>query len=947
MTPERHQLVCELLSQALDLEPGQRDAFLDRVGSSDHALRSELESLLSSSDKMRSDFLRLSTVRLIAPGTKWGDCEIESLIDSGGMGDVYRARDLQLPRDVAVKVISSYLLADQKQVRRFEQEAQAIAALNHPSILTIYRAGNQEGVPYLVSELLEGETLRKRLARGRIAPPLAVDLAVQIASGLAAAHDKGIIHRDLKPENLYITKDGRAKILDFGLAKLTQELKGLPPGGNGLGEGMMLYSEPGVIMGTVGYMSPEQARGQPVDARSDIFCFGAVLYEMITGKPAFQRQTKADSISSILSQQPPAISRTVKQVSPALQRVIARCLEKQAELRYQQTSELVQALKSLPKGRTINPPKAATIALMTMTVLAVLGVIYGAPVITRIRGLLIKDSQPEVVERNLTANQADNPVRAAAITRDGNYVAYIDNSDKVNLLQVSSGDARPLALDSSYTPLQWFPDGVHLLVAQKGGQPGLWKFSTWDSSLHKLSDSPVTVAAISPDGSSIALVKTDNVSEIWTMGAGGEEPHKTATFDAKDELSGLAWSPNGRRLGYVRARGTYDKHDTAVGTCDLSGGDRVEILSEPRLMGRDGVKGIAWLADGRIVYSISTRLDEYNLFAIETGNDGRTASGKPQPITSWKDFVASSFQVTADGRHLIVLKSHSEDAVFTGSLAQGAHDFAPKRLTADHWRNFGTAWMPDSKSILLYSQRNGSYAIRKQKIDGSSPETLVDGPENYRYPVSSSTGILLYTAFSSTNGIADPKSWRLMSTPLSGGPRTLLLQGRYGYECGSAPSSPCVMSDSQSDGQLIFDILDPARGKGDEIARLQDYQSQIAHWNLSPRGTEAVVADTAQHTLRVLNLKDHKVTTWPVHILKTESVSSVGWAADAKQLLAILYSESTVKLVYLDAGGETTNLYEIPAERAFLTFPIGSPDGRYLAFSQRSYISDLVLLEKF
>ena len=945
MTPERHQQICELLYQALDLESGQRDAFLDRVGSSDHGLRRELESLLSSSDKIRSDFLRLSTVRLIAPGTRWGDCEIESLIDSGGMGDVYRARDLQLPRDVAVKVISSYLLSDQQQVRRFEQEAQAAAALNHPSILTIHRAGNEEGVPYLVSELLEGETLRKRLARGRIPPPLAVDLAIQIASGLAAAHEKGIIHRDLKPENLYITKDGRAKILDFGLAKLTQELKGLPPGGEGLGEDLVLRSEPGVIMGTVGYMSPEQARGHPVDARSDIFCFGAVLYEMITGKPAFQRQTKADSISSILSHQPPPISRTVKQVSPALQRVITRCLEKKPELRYQQTSELVQALKSLPKETGIHLPIAATIALVM--VLTVLGVIYRAPPINWLESLFIKVPPSEVVERNLTANQADNPVRAAAITRDGNYVAYIDNSEKVNLLQVSSGDARPLALDSSYTPLQWFPDGVHLLVAHKEGQPGLWKFSTWDSSLRKLSDGPAAVAAISPDGSSIALVKSDKLNEIWTMGAGGEEPHKAATFEPNDELWGLAWSPNGRRLGYVRARGTYEKHDTGIGTCDLTGGDRVEILSDPRLMGRDGVKGIAWLADGRIVYSISTRLDEYNIFAIETGSDGRTARGKPQSITSWKDFVASAFQVTADGRHMIVLKSHSEDAVFIGSLAQGVHGFAPKRLTADNWRNYGTAWMPDSKSILLYSQRNGRYAIRKQQIDGSSPETLVDGPENYRYPVSSSTGILLYTAFASTNGIVDPRSWRLMSTSLSGGPRTLLLQGRYGYECGYAPSSPCVMSDLQPNGQLIFYRLDPARGKGDEIARLENYQAQIAHWNLSPQGTEVVIADPTQETLRVLNLKDRTVTTWPVHILKTERVSSAGWAADARQLLAILYSESTVKLVYLNASGETTNLYEVPPERAFLTFPISSPDGRFLAFSQRSYISDLVLLEKF
>lgn len=944
MTPERHQLVCELLYQALELEPGQRDVFLDRVGSSDDGLRCELESLLSSSDKMRSDFLKLSTIRLIAPGTKWGDCQIDSLIDSGGMGDVYRARDLQLPRDVAVKVISSYLLSDQKQVRRFEQEAQAAAALNHPSILIIYRAGIQEGVPYLVSELLEGETLRKRIGRGPIPPPLAVDLATQIASGLAAAHEKGIIHRDVKPENLYLTRDGRAKILDFGLAKLTQELKGLSPGGNGLGEDLVLHSEPDVIMGTRGYMSPEQARGQPVDARSDIFCFGAVLYEMITGKPAFHRQTKADSISSILNQQPPAISRTVKHVSPALQRVISRCLEKQPELRYQQTSELVEALKSLPKGPYVSLPKAAAIAVVL--VLAALAVIYRAPLMKWINGLF-GTPPPELVERNLTANQADNPVLAAAITRDGNYVAYIDNSDKVNLLQVSSGDSHPLSLSSSYEPLQWFPDGVHLLVSHRGGGPGLWKFSTWDSSLRKLSDSAVYATAISPDGSSIAFVKGDDSSEIWTMGAGGEEPHKVAGFDKKDALWGVAWSPNGRRLGYVRARGTYYKHDTGIETCDLSGDDRVEILSEPKLMGRDGVKGITWLADGRIVYSISTRLDDYNLFAIATGDDGRTVAGKPQLITNWKDFAAFSFQVTADGKHMIVLKSHSDDAVFIGSLAQGAHDFVPRRLTADNWRNVGTAWTADSKSVLLFSQRNGSYAIRKQQVDGSSPETLVDGPENYRNPVSSSTGFLLYSAFASTNGVVDPKSWRLMSTPLSGGPRVLLLQGRYSYECGHAPGSPCVMAELQPDNQLVFYNLDPAKGKGAEIARFQDYKSQGEHWSLSPQGTQVVVAGPSPQMIRVLNVEDRKATTWPVHIPETEWVKSVGWSADARQLLAILASDSTFKLVNLDASGRCTVLYQVPTDRGWLNGPIASPDGRFLAFTQRSYMSDLVLLENF
>lgn len=282
-----------------------------------------------------------------------------------------------------------------------------------------------------------------------------------------------------------------------------------------------------------------------------------------------------------------------------------------------------------------------------------------------------------------------------------------------------------------------------------------------------------------------------------------------------------------------------------------------------------------------------------------------------------------------------------------GARAQGAHDLTPKRLTADNWRNVATAWTADSKSVLLYSQRNGRYAIRQQQIDGSSPETLVDGAENYRDPVASSTGSLFYTAFSSTNGIVDPKSWRLMSTLLSGGPRTLLLQGRYSYACGYAPSSPCVIADLQPHGQLVFYRLDATKGKGDEIGRIQNYKSQNAHWNISFRGNQVVVADPDQNAVRVLSLEDHKVTSWPVHILPTETVGSVGWVADSTQLLAILHSQSTIKLVYLDADGRVTNLYNVPAKRGWLTCPIPSPDGRFLAFTQRSYMSDLVLLEGF
>jgi eukaryotic-like serine/threonine-protein kinase len=730
MTPERHQQICDLLYQVMELQPEQRDSFLEQACQTDHDLRREVDVLLSGNDEVRSSFLRLSTVRLLGPGTRVGDFEIESLIGSGGMGEVYRARDLQLPREVAIKVISSYLAADEKQLRRFEQEAHAAAATNHPNILTIFHLGNHEGVPYLVSELLEGETLRDKLRRGRILLPQAIDLAIQIARGLAAAHEKGIVHRDLKPENLFITKHGQVKILDFGLAKLTQSL-GPAPNPDGQPQESLLRTEPGIIMGTAGYMSPEQARGQPTDARSDIFSFGAVLYEMIAGKPAFQRATKADSISSVLNQQPPALAKTVRNVPGALQRLIDRCLEKEPARRFQDASELVTALQTLPTTSPFPVAKALT-SVCILILLVAAGYHFRNQILDLIHNAFQKKDQPRppenIVERNLTANPADDPVREAAISRDAKYVAYTDNSKTVNLLLVDSGDVRPLSLESSYRPDDWFPDGLHLLVS-KHGQPGFWKFSTWDSSLRKIFDGEsLNPPVISPDGSAIAFVSGTRPNEIWSMGAEGEAPHKVLALDPEDTVRDLAWSPDGKRLAYLRLRGTYDHHESVIETCDLNGGNRSVILSEPKLLGREGImQGLAWLPDGRIVYSISTRLDEYNLWSVLVGADGRPVAGSPKPITQWQDFAAARFQSASDGKQLVVLKQHSDDSVNIGTLSEKSRAFNPMRLTRDNWRNVGAAWTPDSKSILLFSQRNGSYTIRKQSLDGSTAQTLVNG----------------------------------------------------------------------------------------------------------------------------------------------------------------------------------------------------------------------------
>src|SRR5215510_8283405 len=266
-------------------------------------------------------------------------------IGEGGMGEVYRARDTQLGRDVAIKVLPAAFASDPDRLRRFEQEAQAAGALNHPNILVVFHVGTHDGTPYVVTELLEGQTLRTRLDNGPISQRKALDYAVQIAHGLAAAHEKGIVHRDLKPDNLFLTNDDRVKILDFGLAKLAQ------PTNDDIAQTDIatrrVHTDPGTVMGTAGYMSPEQVRARAVDHRSDIFSFGAVLYEMLTGKRAFRGESAVETLNAILKEEPPELSTTSPNITPSLERVVWHCIEKSPERRFQSATDVAFALEAL------------------------------------------------------------------------------------------------------------------------------------------------------------------------------------------------------------------------------------------------------------------------------------------------------------------------------------------------------------------------------------------------------------------------------------------------------------------------------------------------------------------------------------------------------------------------------------------------------------------------
>ena len=292
----------------------------------------------------------------LSPGFHLGPYEITATLGAGGMGEVYRARDTRLAREVAVKVLPQAVANDPDALTCFEREARAVAALSHPNILAIHDVGREQGVSFVVTELLDGETLRARLSVGALAPRKAVGYATQLAEGLAAAHERGLVHRDLKPENVFITRDGRVKLLDFGLAKPLEDA----PGDTGPEAVTLAHvTLPGMMVGTPACMSPEQVRGEPADARSDLFAFGVVLYEMLSGRCAFEGRSVAETMSAVLRDEPPALSRVGAQIPSRFERIVRRCLEKSPGERFQAARDLAFALSTALEGTEETPAAGA------------------------------------------------------------------------------------------------------------------------------------------------------------------------------------------------------------------------------------------------------------------------------------------------------------------------------------------------------------------------------------------------------------------------------------------------------------------------------------------------------------------------------------------------------------------------------------------------------------
>jgi serine/threonine protein kinase/Tol biopolymer transport system component len=435
------------------------------------------------------------------------------------MGEVFRARDTRLGRDVAIKVLPKDFAADAVRSRRFEQETKTLAALNHPNILTIHDAGVQDGTPFLVSELLEGQTLREQLSSGALPLRKAMDYALQIAQGLAAAHGRGIIHRDLKPENIFVTKDGRVKILDFGLAKLQGDFKSQISNLKSAGDEAPTLAEstqPGVVLGTPAYMSPEQVRGEPVDHRADIFAFGCVLYEMLAEQRAFRRDTPVESMNAVLKEEPPDFTTTNASIPAGLQRVLQRCLEKTPERRFQSASDLGFAIEAISASSTTvagaPPAKLPDTRRFGPTVLVTTAIL-----LTGCMAYWLGRSSPPASKSQTIGwrgDRLDGPSAALVprISPDGKELAFaamVDGQTQVAVMLVDSGDWRILTTNRDrglIQELSWSPDGSELFYDRVAGGPnGVYRISKYGGEerlvLERAQDPKVR-----PDGS-ILLVR--------------------------------------------------------------------------------------------------------------------------------------------------------------------------------------------------------------------------------------------------------------------------------------------------------------------------------------------------------------------------------------------------------------------------------------------------------
>ena len=676
----------------------------------------------------------------LTSGTKLGPYEIHSMLGAGGMGEVYRAQDSRLNRTVAIKVLPASFSADRERLQRFAQEARAAAALNHPNILSIFDIGEEKGAPYVVSELLEGETLRDRLRNGPLPSRRVVEYAVQVARGLAVAHEKGIVHRDLKPENLFLTSDGRVKILDFGLAKLT-----LPESHDGIGDAptVQVATEAGVVMGTAGYMSPEQVRGKSADHRSDIFAFGAILYEMISGKRAFHGESTADTMSAILKEETPELSETARHVPPGLERIVRHCLEKHPTQRFQSSGDLAFDLEALTEvsagsktGGNAAVQQAARdeSARRLMTVLSVL-VLVGAAFALGWWANRGGGAAPPAVYKQITFRTGS--IGSARFTPDGGivYGASWDNGDREiyltrpddtvsrelglkfaellsvsksgelairlntvfgqgfdrmgTLARVSLGGGKPRELLENVQDAEWAADGENMAVVRYVPENHHWRLEYPIGHLLLDGINWISSPRFSADGQSIAFADHENPygDDQGSIAVIDLQGHEKKLSSGWSSIEGLQWSPAGDEVWFTASN--------SGGTDNLRG-----VTLAGKLRSITNVPGGLWLQDMRngVALTVTTQM--------RLGIRGVPPGGKEEHELGWLGW-SNYRDMSRDGKRILFEEESDGGGPNYTIFLRDTDGSPPVRIG----EGIGLAISPDSKWVVSKPAKDGPLSV--------------------------------------------------------------------------------------------------------------------------------------------------------------------------------------------------------------------------------------------
>jgi len=888
----------------------------------------------------------------LSSGTRLGPYEIVSPLGAGGMGEVYRARDSRLDREVAIKVLSSSFSGDPDRLRRFEQEARAASALNHPNILAVYDVGMHEGSPYLVTELLEGITLRDRLSSGTLPPRKAVDYAVQIAQGLAAAHDKGIVHRDLKPDNIFVCRDGRAKILDFGLAKLIA-----PEPGDATVTGLENQTEAGVVMGTAGYMSPEQVRGEKADQRADIFSFGAVLYEMLSGQRAFGGRSSADRASAILKEDPPDLLTSGRNIPVALERIVRHCLEKDPGGRFQSARDLAFHLESSFSGSESGaavalPGSKKVVAGTVRWLIMLLTLAVVAAGAWWFRGRI--GPSPRAV-RFLRLTDYVGLEESPSFSPDGKAVAFVCDSTETRQIWIRLlAGGPPLQITNgpgAHLEPRWSQDSAAIIYftppAEGSAQGALWEVSALGGPPRQLVPS-ISGADVSRDGKRLAFFRLNGKqTELVVTDRDGSNPRVVMQAVSTFSYRQPRWSPDDSSIAYLHSQVNWSDDLYLVSS---AGGAPRRLTNEVTLM-----TGVAWSPDGsHLIYSTSRGstllyLPTLHLWQIsksggetqqltfgEAGDESPDVDGGGRVVVSRKrmQFDIWKFPVGGTPAENVrggVRVTHQTGQVHTPSLDPTDHELVylsdsgghanlwvmpleggvPRQITFEKDPNIVVGvpiWSPDGSLITFATARLsgdtrgvGYWVVHP---DGSGLHFLVDLGSWATW-----SGDSKWLYYAETSPFQSTGSFRLMKMPVGGG-APVLVRSDNARGPAVAPDGSAlyyVVPLQNLNGSLDYElrVARPEDGPSTLLARISGEQSPLwqglhpvisrdGKWLVMPldhnKGTNIWVVSTADGKLRQITDFGEK---------RTSIARRISWSSDGKWVFAAV-GEGDADIVQMD-----------------------------------------------